>query len=118
MRPQTGHEIDIFFSWVLRVWGFLGKWVLEEGGGEAEEVDVLGERGEVGEFDELGASGAADGVGEGVGEVCEAGLAGGVAAGEDARGGGGGVVGLETDRALWWLRRIHCRRGVFLCFCV
>lgn len=55
---------------------------------EAKEVNVFGESGWalwVRVFDELGTSWAANGVGEGFGELCEAGFVGGLPAGENLR---------------------------------
>lgn len=87
-------------------------WALEKRG-EAEEIDVLGESGGalgMRVLDELGTSRAANGVREGLGKEFEAGLASGVAAGEDARGCGIAVVGLQTHRTLRRLQQLHVRR--------
>lgn len=64
-----------------------------------EEVEVLGEgRGAVAEFHKEGANSAAKGVGEGVGELFQTGLAGGVTAGKHTGDHADGVVRLQALR--------------------
>ncbi|KAI8006967.1 hypothetical protein LOK49_LG07G01627 [Camellia lanceoleosa] len=86
-------------------------WALEKRS-EAEEINVLGESGGawgMRVLDELGTSRVTNGVREGLGEDFEAGLASGVVVGEDMRGCGIAVVGLQTHRALRRLRQLHVR---------
>lgn len=59
------------------------------------------------EFHKDCANGAPDGFGVGIWEVIEAGLAGGMATGEDTWNGGNGVVWLHTHRTLRWLSLFH-----------